>query len=165
MARMSFGKQCGKRKGMVTLMQTLNIKKVRDGAILPKRATQGSAGMDLCACIDAPVTLAPGQLAKIPTGIAIGIADPHYAAFVFARSGLAVKHGVALSNGVGVIDSDYTGEVQVGLCNLSDAPYEIRPGERIAQLVLMPVALPQICEVDTLDQTARGDGGFGSTGR
>jgi len=131
----------------------------------PVYATDGAAACDLCACIEEPVTIAPGKLAALPTGIAISLPSPDYVALVFARSGLGVRHGISLSNGVGVIDSDYRGEISVGLCNLSDAPYTIQPGDRIAQLCFMPVcrALFQVCE--KLDQTERGAGGFGSTGK
>lgn len=131
----------------------------------PQRATAGSAGMDLAACIDEAVTIAPRQLVKIPTGIAIALPGPEYAALIFARSGLGVKHGIALSNGVGVIDSDYRGEIMVGLTNLSDTPYTIHPGDRVAQLVVTPVALPELERVEELDDTGRGAGGFGSTGQ
>ena len=144
---------------------TIPVKKVRPGAVLPRRATAGSAGMDLCACLDAPVTIAPGERAVIPTGLAFAIPDPGCAIFLYARSGLGIKHGLTLSNGVGVIDSDYRGEVCVGLCNLGAEPYTIQPGERIAQLVLHPVLMPEVCEVEELDDTLRGEGGFGSTGR
>lgn len=143
----------------------LKIKKLRDNARVPKRATNGSAGMDLYACIAQSVTLAPGQLAVIPTGIAIELPDNTCAAFLYARSGLGVKHGICLSNGVGVVDSDYRGEVCVGLCNVSDKPYVIEPGERVAQMVIAPVLTPEIVEVDELSNTKRGEGGFGSTGR
>ncbi len=101
----------------------------------------------------------------IPSGIAVSLPGSGYAAFVFARSGLGVKHGISLSNGVGVIDSDYRGEICVGLCNLGTQPYEIQPGERIAQLVVMPVCPLPVQEAAELDQTQRGAGGFGSTGR
>ena len=130
----------------------------------PSRATEGSAGLDLAACIDRDVTIAPRQLVCIPTGVAIALPGPEYVALVFARSGLGIKHGIALSNGVGVIDSDYRGELQVGLTNLSDTPYTIRPGDRIAQLVVTPVVLPQLEIVEELEDTGRGTGGFGSTG-
>lgn len=143
----------------------LKIKKMRENAILPVRATDGSAGMDLHAWLEQPVTVAPGERVRIPTGIAIGLPSPETVALVFARSGLAIKHGLTLSNCVGVIDSDYTGEIQVGMINQSDVPYIVQPGERIAQLVIMPVLMPQLIETDCLDETARGDGGFGSTGR
>ena len=146
-------------------MNRLKMKKVRDSAVIPQRATPGSAGLDLCACIEEPIELLPRKLASIPTGIAIELPDEGSAALVFARSGLGVKHGISLSNGVGVIDSDYRGEIKVGLCNLSDTPYTIMPGERIAQLVIIPVLTPVPEEADTLSDTSRGSGGFGSTGR
>ena len=142
----------------------LKLKKLRPHAVLPVRATSGSAGLDLSACIDAPMTLAPGQRALIPTGLAAAI-PAGTAGMIYARSSLGVKHGIALSNGVGVIDSDYRGEISVGLCNFSSEPYTIQPGERIAQLVLHPVLLLPVEEADSLDETARGAGGFGSTGR
>ncbi len=143
----------------------LNIKKLRENAKIPHRATEGSAGMDLYACIPESVTLAPGQLTVIPTGIAIELPDNTCAAFLYARSGLGVKHGICLSNGVGVIDSDYRGEVCVGLCNVSDKPYVIEPDERVAQMVIAPVLTPEIVEVSELGDTDRGAGGFGSTGK
>ena len=118
----------------------VKVKRLNDNAVLPKRATEGSAGADLYACINEPVTIAPGQLVKIPTGIAIELESNELAAFLFARSGLGVKHGITLSNSVGVVDSDYRGEVCVGLCNVSSEPYTIQPNERIAQMVIMPVA-------------------------
>ena len=132
---------------------------------LPKFATPGSAAMDLLACIDSPVTLAPGARQTVPTGIAIALPSADYVALVFARSGLGIKQGVCLSNGVGVIDSDYRGEISVGLVNLSGEDYTIRPGDRIAQLMVVPVVRPELVQVDALDQTERGAGGFGSTGR
>lgn len=131
----------------------------------PSRATAGSAGLDLRACLDGPVTISPRQLVTIPTGVAIALPGPEYVALIFARSGLGVKHGISLSNGVGVIDSDYRGEIQVGLTNLSDTPYTIQPGDRIAQLVVTPVAAPELELVTELEDTGRGAGGFGSTGR
>lgn len=143
----------------------LKIKKLRENARIPQRATSGAAGMDLYACLDAPLTLAPGQLAIVPTGIAIELPDNGCAAFLYARSGLGVKHGICLSNGVGVIDSDYRGEVCAGLCNVSDKPYVIEPNERVAQMVIAPVLTPDIVETDELSDTRRGAGGFGSTGR
>ncbi len=142
----------------------LKIKKLKPNAKIPMRATDGSAGMDLYACIDEPVTLAPGELAVVPTGIAIELPDNGCAAFLYARSGLGVKHGICLSNGVGVIDSDYRGEICAGLCNVSNEPYTINPDERICQMVIAPVLLPQITEVSELGDTERGEGGFGSTG-
>lgn len=132
---------------------------------LPAFATAGSAGADLRANLDEPLTIEPMGRAMIPTGLAIQLPDAGYGAFVFARSGLAVKHGLALSNGVGVIDSDYRGEIKVGLVNLSQEAYTIQPGERMAQLVVMPVVPFVAVEAEELEDTARGAGGFGSTGR
>lgn len=146
----------------------LKIMKISHDGIdinMPKRATNGSAGLDLCAAIATPITIFPRQLVKIPTGIAVGLPTSEYVALVFVRSGLSIKHGITLSNGVGVIDSDYTGEIIVGLSNISDQPYTIEPCERIAQLVLMPVICANIVEVNNLEKTERSDGGFGSTGR
>ena len=121
--------------------------------------------MDLRSCIEEPLTLAPGELKIVPTGLAIELPDNSCAAFLYARSGLGVKHGICLSNGVGVIDSDYRGEICVGLCNVGNEPYTIEPGERVAQMVIAPVLTPEIEEVGELGETARGEGGFGSTGR
>lgn len=131
----------------------------------PFYASAGAAAMDLCACMDEAVEIAPRALVSIPTGIAIALPGPGYVALIFARSGLGVKHGITLSNGVGVIDSDYRGELRVGLTNLSDAPYTVQPGDRIAQLAVIPVVQvqPELC--DELEDTARGAGGFGSTGK
>lgn len=143
----------------------LMVKKLNDNAVVPCRATEGSAGHDLYALLDAPMIVRPGGLVRIPTGIAIALPSRDYAAFVYARSGLAIKFGIAPSNCVGVIDSDYRGEVVVGLTNHSSEPYTIQNGERIAQIIIAPVALPEIVECDSLDDTARGAGGFGSTGR
>lgn len=143
----------------------IKIKKLKKNAKIPKRATSGSAGMDLYACIDEPITLAPGQLVIVPTGIAIALPDNRCAAFLYARSGLGVKHGICLSNGVGVIDSDYRGEICAGLCNVSDKPYTIEPDERVCQMVIAPVLTPDVVEVSELDDTDRGEGGFGSTGK
>ena len=131
----------------------------------PFYASAGAAAMDLHACVDEPITIPAGGRAVIPTGIAIALPSAQYVALVFARSGLAVKHGLALSNGVGVIDSDYRGEIGVGLVNLGDAPYTVQPGDRIAQLMVVPVVQPAVTVVDDLDETERGAGGFGSTGR
>ena len=143
----------------------LKIKRLHPDAVIPQRATDGSAGMDLYAVLKEPLTVAAGERVRIPTGIAIGLPSPETVALVFARSGLAVKHGLTLSNCVGVIDSDYTGEIQVGIINQSDTAYTVQPGERIAQLVITPVLQPTVVETDTLEKTARGDGGFGSPGR
>ena len=141
------------------------MKKVRENAIIPKRATAGSAGLDLCACIDEPLTVKAGERAVIPSGIAIALESSEVVALVFARSGLAIKHGISLSNSVGVIDSDYRGEICVGIINTSREDYTVNPGERIAQLVLAPVIPAEPVEVESLDETERGAGGFGSTGR
>ena len=142
----------------------VKMKKLREGAILPQRQTEGAAGYDLCACLEAPVVLQPGEGYPFPTGLAAEIPQG-YAGMVFCRSGLGVKHGISLPNCVGVIDSDYRGELVVPLRNFGDGTYTIQPGERIAQLVIMPVLLPEIVEVEALSQTERGQGGFGSTGR
>ena len=131
----------------------------------PFYATAGAAAMDLCACVDAPVEIPPRALVSIPTGIAIALPSAEYVALVFARSGLGIKHGIALSNGVGVIDSDYRGEIMVGLTNLSDVPYTIHPGDRVAQLVVTPVVRAELELAEDLDETERGAGGFGSTGK
>ena len=145
-------------------MEVLKIKKVQENAVIPKRATEGSAGLDLCACIDAPLTLNGGDTALIPTGLAIELPSSQYGAFVFARSGLSIKHGIGLLNAVGVIDSDYRGEIKVGVINQIKEPYTIVPGVRIAQLVIMPVATLPVEEAQTLGGSGRGAGGFGSTG-
>ena len=146
-------------------MSVLKVKRLRGKARLPMRVTEGSAGMDLYACLDAPVTIEPGKRVMIPTGIAIALESPAYCAFLYARSGLAVKHGIAPANCVGVIDSDYRGEVCAVLYNMSDEPFTVTDGERIAQLVIAPVEQPVIEETDDLGETGRGAGGFGSTGR
>lgn len=143
----------------------LKIKKLRDDAVIPAIATKGSAGMDLRACIDEDILIEPGCRALISTGLAIALESPEYVAYIFARSGLAVKNGITLSNCVGVIDSDYRGELKVGLINQSDVPYTVTNGERIAQLVISPVIVPEVCVTDTLDETERDQGGFGSTGK
>lgn len=147
------------------MSEIFKVRRLRESAKLPFRATEGSAGMDLYACINSPVTLGAGEKAVIPTGIAIELPSAELAAFVFARSGLAIKHGIGLLNGVGVIDSDYRGEICVGVINQLAEPYTIAPDERIAQLVIMPVSLITPVEAQSLDDTARGEGGFGSTGK
>ena len=131
----------------------------------PFYASAGAAAMDLCACVDGPVTVEPRALVSIPTGIAIALPSAEYVALVFARSGLGIKHGITLSNGVGVIDSDYRGEIRVGLTNLSDTAYTVSPGDRIAQLAVMPVVQARLQVCGSLDETERGRGGFGSTGK
>ena len=131
----------------------------------PAYATPGSAGMDLRACIDEAVTIPAGERGMIPTGLASALPGPEWVALVYARSGLAIKHGLAPANCVGVIDSDYRGEIRVGLWNTSQAPYTIQPGDRVAQLMVLPVGLAQVVEREELPETQRGAGGFGSTGR
>lgn len=143
----------------------LKIKKLDEAAVIPEMATSGSAGMDLRACIKEDVVIEPGCRALIPTGLAIALESNAYVAYIYARSGLAVKSGITLANCVGVIDSDYRGELKVGLINQSDVQYIVKNGERIAQLVIAPVIVPEILVTDTLDETERNDGGFGSTGK
>ena len=130
----------------------------------PFYATDGSAGMDLSACIEEPITLKPGDKVIIPTGIAIGLPSKAHVALIFARSGLGIKQGITMANGVGVIDSDYTGEIMCGLVHLGSEAYTIYPGDRIAQMVFMPVAIAMLVPTDYLDNTTRGAGGLGSTG-
>lgn len=144
----------------------VNITKVRENAIIPTKATSGSAGFDLHACIDKDLTIKKGDLIRIPCGIAIELPSSAYAALIFARSGLGIKYGISLSNGVGVIDSDYRGEIQVGLCRTSDGdPYTIKNGDRIAQMIIIPVSNVNFKLVENLGESERGSGGFGSTGR
>ncbi len=143
----------------------IDIKLVRDGAQMPKYATNGSAAADLHAVLQSPCTILPGENAILPTGVSIALPSEEYVALVFARSGLGIKHGITLSNGVGVIDSDYRGEICVGLVNLSKEAYTIQNGERIAQLCIMPVFIANFALKEELENTNRGEGGFGSTGR
>ena len=131
----------------------------------PFYASAGAAAMDLHACIDRSVTIPAGQRAVIPTGIAIALPDPGHVALVFARSGLGIKHGIAPANCVGVIDSDYRGEIMVGLQNSGDSDYTVQSADRIAQLMITPVIQATVTMVDELDDTQRGAGGFGSTGK
>ena len=142
----------------------ISVKKLRENAVIPKMATAGSAAADLCACIDEPVTLAPGESVTIPTGIAVAVPEG-FGAFIFARSGLGIKHGIVPSNCVGVIDSDYRGEVCVGLYNHSGESYTVSPGDRVAQMAIIPVLMAKYIEVEELSETDRGAGGFGSTGK
>ena len=132
---------------------------------VPFYASAGAAAMDLHACLDEAVTIPAGGRKLIPTGIAIALPDPGYVALIFARSGLGIKHGIAPANCVGVIDSDYRGEIMVGLQNSGDTDYTVQSADRIAQLMITPVIQAQIEMVDELDDTARGSGGFGSTGK
>jgi len=132
---------------------------------LPSYATEGSAGLDLCACIDAPLEIQPGETTLIDTGISIYIADPTLAATILPRSGLGHKHGLVLGNLVGLIDSDYQGPLKVSCWNRSQQSYTITPGERIAQCVILPIVQVAFDVVDEFAATQRGTGGFGSTGR
>ena len=132
---------------------------------LPAYATAGSAGLDLRACVAAPLILAPGRAELIPTGIAIHVADPALAAVILPRSGLGHKHGIVLGNLVGLIDSDYQGQLMVSCWNRSAEPFTIRPGERIAQLVIVPVVQVQLEVVSDFEVSARGAGGFGHSGQ
>lgn len=132
---------------------------------LPAYATGGSAGLDVRACLDAPLVLAPGETHLIRTGLAIHIADPAFAGLVLPRSGLGHKHGIVLGNLVGLIDSDYQGELMVSCWNRGNDTFTIQPGERIAQYVLVPVVQAEFRMVDDFDASARGTGGFGSSGR
>lgn len=132
---------------------------------LPQYATSGSAGLDLRACLDAPLTLAANAWQLIPTGISIHLNDPHYAALILPRSGLGHKHGIVLGNLVGLIDSDYQGQLMLSAWNRSDVAFTIEPMERIAQLVIIPVAQAQFNVVNEFSQASeRGEGGYGSTG-
>ncbi len=143
----------------------LYFQKCNAQAILPKRATPQSAGFDLSACLSEPIILSPGQRALIPTGLcAAPKSDTAVALLLYARSGLAIKHGITMANAVGVIDADYRGEICVPLINLGTEPFTVTHGMRIAQLIVTPVLLPDILEADTLSATQRGTGGFGSTG-
>jgi len=132
---------------------------------LPAYATPGSAGLDLRACIDAPIVLEPGEARLLSTGLAIHVADPGLAAMILPRSGLGHKHGIVLGNLVGLIDSDYQGPLMVSCWNRGQAPFTVEPFERIAQLVIVPVVQASFTVVDAFDASGRGSGGFGSTGR
>ncbi|HEX5420274.1 MAG TPA: dUTP diphosphatase [Gammaproteobacteria bacterium] len=131
---------------------------------LPSRATLGSAGVDLRACLDAPLTLEPGETALVHTGLAMHIDDPGLAAMILPRSGLGHKHGIVLGNLVGLIDSDYQGELMISCWNRGAAPFTIEPGERIAQLVIVPVVEAEFAVVEEFGASSRGSGGFGHTG-
>ena len=137
--------------------------KIRDQ--LPHYATPGSAGLDLRACIDAAITVNPGETHLVPTGMAIHLGDPGYAALILPRSGLGHKHGIVLGNLVGLIDSDYQGQLMVSAWNRGHEAFELAPMERLAQLVIVPVVRAEFNVVDDFEASARGAGGFGSTGR
>lgn len=142
----------------------INAKKITDGAVFPKRATELSAGADLYACLNEDIIIKPRERVLIPTGIAIAV-PKGFGGFVFPRSGTASKFGISLSNCVGVIDSDYRGEVKIPVINHGTEDYIIKDKDRVAQLVIMPIDLCEFCECDALDLTERNDGGFGSTGK
>jgi dUTP pyrophosphatase len=148
-------------------MQTLQVKildeRMRDQ--MPSYGTPGSAGLDLRACIDAAIEIAPGQTVLIPTGLSIFVEDPRYAALILPRSGLGHKHGIVLGNLVGLIDSDYQGQLMVSTWNRSSLPFILEPMERLAQLVIMPIQQVNLKIVDEFAESSRGTGGFGSTGR
>lgn len=143
----------------------VKIKKLRENALMPEYKTEYSAAADLHACLDAPLTVEPGARAKIPTGLAMEYGDNDVVAVICARSGLSNKHGIALANGIGVVDPDYRGEVLVSVVNLSDTAYTVGDGERIAQLMFLPVIRGVFEETAALSDTERGTGGFGSTGK
>ena len=149
-------------------MTSIQLKIIDDrlgkGFAFPDYATSGSAGVDLIACLNGPLTIAPGQCELIPSGIAIHLADPSLAAVLLPRSGLGHKHGIVLGNLVGLIDSDYQGEVKISCWNRGTASFEIQPGDRIAQLVVVPVVQCQFEVVDSFDESERASGGFGHTG-
>ena len=148
-------------------MQALQVKildeRMRDQ--LPTYGTPGSAGLDLRACIDEAIEIAPGQTVLVPTGLAIYVEDPRYAAFILPRSGLGHKHGIVLGNLVGLIDSDYQGQLMVSTWNRGQTAFKLDPMERLAQLVIVPVAQVEWAEVEEFTASERGAGGFGSTGR
>ncbi len=142
----------------------LFVKKLNAAAIMPARATAASAGADLHACLEKPVTIHPGETFMVPTGIAVQPSEKETALLIFPRSGLASKHGITLANAVGVVDSDYRGEIKIPLHNLSKEDFIVKSGMRVAQLVVTPVLLPEIVTADELEETERGSGGFGSSG-
>lgn len=151
---------------MTTTTVDLKVLDARMAEQVPSYATPGSAGLDLRACLDAPITLAPGQTTLIPTGLAIHIGDPGLAAIILPRSGLGHKHGIVLGNLVGLIDSDYQGQLMVSCWNRGQSEFVIQPFERIAQLVLVPVVQAAFRRVEEFgDASSRGEGGFGSTGK
>ena len=149
-------------------MRSIELKildpRLGDSIDLPHYATDGSAGLDMRACIDEPVTVTPGETALIPTGIAIHIGDPKLAAVLLPRSGLGHKHGLVLGNLTGLIDSDYQGQIFISCWNRAENPYEIQPGERIAQMVFVPVEQVRFSVVEEFEDSTRGIGGFGHSG-
>lgn len=149
-------------KGGAAMKLTFQL--LSENAVLPVRGTPDSAGLDLSACLEAPVTIEPHTICMIPTGLAAAPDRRDVMLMLCARSGLASKHGIALANGVGIIDSDYRGEIRAALINQSDVPFTVTHGMRIAQLITVPVLFPEVCQAETLPDTDRGQGGFGSTG-
>ncbi len=143
---------------------TVKFKKLREGACAPIYATGGAAAADLHALTDTPIAIKPLERVLVPTGIAISLPSKDTVALICARSGLASKKGITMANGIGVVDSDYRGEIKVPVVNLGSDTFIVESGERIAQLMIMPVLTPTFEEADELDETARGEGGFGSTG-
>jgi dUTP pyrophosphatase len=148
-------------------MQILQVKILdeRMRSHMPSYGTPGSAGLDLRACIDAAIEIAPGQTVLVPTGLSIYVEDPRYAALILPRSGLGHKHGIVLGNLVGLIDSDYQGQLMVSTWNRSSQPFTLEPMERLAQLVIVPIQQVELKIVDEFVESSRGAGGFGSTGR
>ncbi len=150
-------------------MRSIELKimdsRIGDSIPLPHYATSGSAGLDMRACIDAALTVEPGETVLVPTGLAIHIGDADLAAVLLPRSGLGHKHGLVLGNLTGLIDSDYQGQVYISCWNRSNTAYEVQPGERIAQMVFVPVEQVQFDVVEEFDDSSRGEGGFGHSGR
>ena len=150
-------------------MKSLKVKilnrKIGADIPLPAYSTEGSAGLDLRACLDEPLRLNPGETSLVPTGLAIHIEDPGYAAMILPRSGLGHKHGIVLGNLVGLIDSDYQGELTISVWNRSNAGFSIEPGDRVAQLIVVPVCQASFNIVEEFTETTRGTGGFGSSGK
>ena len=150
-------------------MRSIELKildpRIGDSIPLPHYATDGSAGMDMRACIDEPITVTPGETVLIPTGLAIHVADPALAAVLLPRSGLGHKHGLVLGNLTGLIDSDYQGQVFISCWNRGSSSYEVQPAERIAQMIFVPVEQVELKVVDEFDATDRGAGGFGHSGK
>jgi len=151
---------CRRRKSV----KKLPIMRLNPKAIIPERKTAGSVGYDISACTENEITIRPGETCMIGSGFAVAL-EPGHAAFIYARSGLGIKQGIIPGNCVGVIDSDYRGEVIVGLRNTSNVPFTVKNGDRIAQMVITKCELPEIIISESLNDTTRGDGGFGSTGK
>lgn len=141
------------------------IKLLKENAVVPFRATAGSAGYDICACLDEDIVIEKGEIALIPTGISVAFEGNSACMQIFSRSGLAARHGIVMANGVGVIDSDYRGEVMVPLINLGKSAYKIENGQRIAQMLVATLVQPTLMVSEELPESERGEGGFGSTGK